>query len=108
MISPEHLYDMLSEHFPVCWYDWSEVSERDRPKEPPYCAILELRPRQLCADDKVYYSEPAYAVELYTKRRDYSSEALIESIFEENDVYYVKSERNYLREEKKMQIVYNI
>lgn len=107
-MAPEQLYDMLSESFPTCWYDWSEIAEKDRPKQPPYCAILELRPHQLGADDKVYHSEPAYAVELYTVRRDYESEALIESIFEENDIYYVKSERNYLREEKKMQIVYNI
>lgn len=107
-MTPEHLYDLLSAQFPACWYDWSEVAEKDRPKSLPYCAILELRPAQVDADDRVYHSEPQYAVELYTKRRDYESETLLESIFTENDIYYVKQERNFLREEKKMQIVYYI
>lgn len=107
-MTPEKLYELLSDQFPTCWYDFSEVSPEERPKHPPYCAILEQAPHRVDADDKVYHSEPAYIVELYTKRRDYGSEALIESIFEENDIYFVKSERNYLREERKMQIVYNI
>ncbi|MBR4554362.1 MAG: hypothetical protein IKO27_02080 [Ruminococcus sp.] len=107
-MTPEQLYTILSEHFPTCQYDWSEVSPDERPKSPPYCAILELKPDTLDADDKAYYSRPTYAVELYTKRRDYTSEGLIESIFERNDIYYIKSARVYLREEKKMQIVYNI
>ena len=107
-MTPEQLYAILSEFFPTCQYDWSEVSPAERPKEPPYCAILELAPTVLNADDKVYSSVPQYAVELYTKRRDYNSEALIESLFENNEIYYTKSARVYLREEKKMQIVYNI
>ena len=107
-MEPEHLYDLLSAQFPACWYDWSEVAEKDRPKSLPYCAILELEPDQTEADDKNYYSMRRYAVELYTKRRDYESETLIESIFDDNDIFYVKRERNFLREEKKMQIVYYI
>ena len=52
-MTPETLYELLSDSFPTCWYDWSEIAEKDRPKQPPYCAILELRPHQLCAEDKV-------------------------------------------------------
>ena len=108
MIEPERLYEMLAEHFPVCWYDFSEMSAEDRPKHPPYCAILEETAETVDADDEVYYSEAAYTVELYTVRRDYSSEKLIERLFRKNGIYYRKSARIYLKEEKKMQIIYSI
>ena len=107
-MTPEQLYEMLSGQFPTCWYDFSELPPEERPREPPYCAILEQAPHTVDADDGVYYSEPAYIVELYTKRRDYSSEAQIERLFGEHGIYFEKSARIYLREEKKMQIVYTI
>ncbi|MBR6968473.1 MAG: hypothetical protein IKH78_08065 [Ruminococcus sp.] len=107
-MTPEELYTLLSAKFPTCYYDFSEVKEADRPKNPPYCAILEDPPRSIKGDDKTYHLHPEYTVELYTSRADYISESTLEEIFDANDIYFEKAGKVYLREEKKMQIIYKI
>ena len=107
-MTPEQLYTLLSAKFPTCYYDFSEIKESDRPKHPPYCAILEDEPREFPADDKVYCMMPRYTVELYTTRSDYTSEGVLEGIFDTNDIFFEKAAKIYLREEKKMQIIYKL
>lgn len=107
-MTPEELYNILSAVFPTCYYDFSDIAVPDRPKSPPYCAILEDKPEEIPADDKVYHAIPRYTVELYTTRNDYISEGQLEDAFGDNDIHYEKMGKVYLREEKKMQIIYKI
>lgn len=107
-MTPEELYDMLSVKFPTCYYDFSNIKESDRPKHPPYCAILEKSPVRIDADDKVYYKKPAYIVELYTSRNDYESEDILEDLFDDNDIIWGKEDKTLLQEEKKFLTVYKI
>ena len=108
MITPEQLKDLLSAAFPTCYYDFSDIASPDRPKSPPYCAIIEEKPGTVLADDKVYYSEPTYSVELYTSRTDYASESVLEGIFDSNGIAFDKAGKLLLREEKKFMTVYKI
>ena len=107
-MTPEQLKDIISAEFPTCYYDWSDIATPDRPKYPPYCAIIEDKPGTVLADNKVYHSEPKYSVELYTSRADYASESLLEGLFDDNDIVYEKAGKVFLREEKKFMIVYKI
>jgi hypothetical protein len=108
IITAEHLYELLSAAFPTCFYDFSALKPEERPSEPPYCAILERAQSRVAADNKTYYKEPRYTVELYVKRNDYVSEDMLEAIFDENEIMYNKEAPSFIREEQKLLIVYHI
>jgi hypothetical protein len=108
ILTPEHLYDLLSASFPTCFYDFSALKPADRPSAPPYCAILEEAPGRIPADNKTYYQEPRYTVELYVTRTDYVSENTLEQIFSENEIYFDKDSKLFIRDENKILITYHI
>ena len=59
------------------------------------------------ADGKIYKRFDNYQVELYSDKKDLESEQLLENIFDENDIYYDKSE-TYIESEKMYQVIYEI
>lgn len=77
------------------------------PPVPPYVVYLFSYSSNFGADDKVYRENPNYQVELYSQVKDPAVERLIENLFDENEVYWEKSE-TYLDNEGLYQVLYEI
>ena len=77
------------------------------PPSPPYIVYLFAYSSNFGADNKVHKEIPNYQVELYTTIKDPASEALIENIFDANDIYWKKME-TYIESEGLFQVLYEI
>ena len=77
------------------------------PPSPPYIVYLFSYSSNFGADNKVYDAEKNFQVELYTKTKDPASEALIEDLFNANDIYWEKTE-TYIDSEGLYQVLYEI
>jgi len=77
------------------------------PPKPPYIVYLFSYTSNFSADNKVYSKIPHYQVELYTTKKDPTSEKLIEDLFDENDIYWDKTE-TYIESEDLYQVLYEI
>ena len=77
------------------------------PPTPPYIVYLFAYSSNFGADNKVHKEIPNYQVELYTKAKDPTSEALIEGLFDANDIYWEKTE-TYIEGEDLYQVLYEI
>jgi len=87
----------------VTYYEWP-INE-----SPPLPFICYFSPNEtaFAADNINYYSTPRFAVELYSKTRDLTTEALFEAKFKENHLYYTK-EAEYLDDERCWVTVFSI
>ena len=77
------------------------------PPIPPYIVYLFSYNSNFGADNKVYNAAKNGQVELYTTKKDLTSEALIESLFNANDIYWEKTE-TYIDSEGLYQVLYEI
>ena len=77
------------------------------PPSPPYIVYLFSYSSNFGADNKVYQKDFNYQVELYTTKKDLASEALIEDLFNANDIYWEKTE-TYIEGEGLYQVLYEI
>jgi hypothetical protein len=77
------------------------------PPQPPYIVYMFAYSSNFGADDKVYDIQGNYQVELYTTKKDLASEKLIENLFDENDIYWEKTE-TYIDSEGLYQVLYEI
>jgi hypothetical protein len=77
------------------------------PPEPPYIVYLFSYSSNFGADNKVHGKVNNYQVELYTKTKDPTSEALIEGLFDANEIYWDKTE-TYIESEGLYQVLYEI
>ena len=77
------------------------------PPSPPYMVYLFSYSSNFGADNKVYDAEKNFQVELYTTNKDPTSEALIEGLFDANDIYWDKTE-TYIESEGLYQVLYEI
>ena len=77
------------------------------PPSPPYMVYLFSYNTNFGADNKVYSGAKNFQVELYTKTKDPTSEALIEDLFDEHDIYWDKTE-TYIDSEGLYQVLYEI
>jgi hypothetical protein len=77
------------------------------PPSPPYIVYLFSYSSNFGADNKVHSQADNYQVELYTKTKDPTSEALIEGLFNTNDIYWEKTE-TYIDSEGLYQVLYEI
>lgn len=103
-MTKQELYTILKEKFTTSYYDYSGCEKMPK---PPYIAYLERPPDNFGADNKVYYSEPRYSVELYIKREDLESETKLEELFNESEIYWEKS-KSWIKELDLFQTVYFI
>lgn len=78
-----------------------------KPPEPPYIVYLFANSDNFGADDKVYVKLNNYQVELYSKKKDQASEEIIEGLFDENEIFYDKSEV-FIESEGLYQVMYEI
>ena len=77
------------------------------PPTPPYIVYLFAYSSNFGADNKVHKEIPNYQVELYTTKKDPASEKLIEDLFDENDIYWEKTE-TFIESEGLFQVLYEI
>lgn len=77
------------------------------PPEPPYIVYLFAYSSNFGADNKVHSQADNYQVELYTKTKDPAAEALIECLFDDNDMYWEKTE-TFIESEGLYQVLYEI
>ena len=77
------------------------------PPTPPYIVYLFSYSSNFGADNKVHSQADNYQVELYTTIKDPAAEALIEGLFDANDIYWDKTE-TYIDSEGLYQVLYEI
>jgi hypothetical protein len=77
------------------------------PPSPPYIVYLFAYSSNFGADNKVHSQADNYQVELYTKTKDRAAEALIEGLFDANEIYWDKTE-TYIDSEGLYQVLYEI
>jgi len=77
------------------------------PPTPPYIVYLFSYSSNFGADNKVHSQADNYQVELYTVKKDPTSEALIEGLFDANEIYWDKTE-TYIDSEGLYQVLYEI
>ncbi len=77
------------------------------PPSLPYIVYLFTFSNNLGADNKVYQKISNYQVELYSDKKDLTSEKLIEDLFDNNDIFYDKTE-TYIDSENFYQVMYEI
>ena len=73
----------------------------------PFVCFFTNEDAEFAADNVTYYARPRFSVELNSKYRDPSLEALFEEAFRANDLYYSK-EAVYLTDERCWETVYTI
>lgn len=73
----------------------------------PFVCFFTNEDAEFAADNVTYYARTRFSVELYSKYRDPSLEALFEEAFRANDLFYSK-EAVYLTDERCWETVYTI
>jgi len=101
-MTQNELYNLLkSTGLPVAYHHF------DEPPSLPYIIYLFTYSSNFAADSKIYKRFDNYQVELYSEKKDLESEQLLENVFDENDIYYDKSE-TYIESEEMYQVIYEI
>lgn len=101
------LYNILkSTGLPVA-YNHFKSSHGNSIPDPPYIVYLFTHSSNFGADNKVHHKANNYQVELYSVKKDLASEELLEDLFDENDIFYDKSE-TYIDSESLYQVIYEI
>jgi hypothetical protein len=77
------------------------------PPSPPYLVYLFSYSDNFGADNKVYQAIGYYQIELYTTKKDPTSEKLVEDLFDNNDIYWGKTE-TWIESENLYQVLYEI
>ena len=73
--------------------------------EPPYIVFNLPQNNDFGADNTNYVSIDTLNVELYTKNKDFQTEASVEAVLNQNGLFYEKNE-SYIRQENLYQISY--
>lgn len=91
---------------PVIYHHY-DADENNPPPKPPYLIYLFSHSSNFGADNKVYSKANNYQVELYTTKKDPTSEKLLEDLFDANGIYWEKTE-TYIENEGLYQVLYEI
>lgn len=73
--------------YPVAYRKFINTEENTTPK-PPFIIYIEGGSNNFGADNKVWAKVPSYEIELYTTIREFSLEAEIEKVLDDNNVFY--------------------
>ena len=96
------LFNLLkSTGLPVAYHHFAS------PPSPPYIVYLFSYSSNFGADNRVYNKQSNYQVELYSTKKDPASEKLLEDLFDDNDIYWEKTE-TYIESEGLYQVLYEI
>lgn len=88
MVSIKELMTQISKlGYPVAYRKFISTEEDPAPN-PPFIIYIEGGSDNFGADNKVWAKVPSYEIELYTTVREFSIEAEIEKILDDNNVFY--------------------
>jgi len=73
--------------------------------EPPFICYLLPDSNNFSADGKVYFKANEVHIELYTDKKDLSVEEMVETVLEENSIFYNKTEV-WIESEKLYEVLY--
>lgn len=103
-MSYENISTMIESFgLPYAYYQFPEGTGQ----EPPFVVFFYSDIDDVYADDANYQRIVTLNIELYTREKDFDSEATIESVLADNDLTYYKEE-NYIDSEKMYQIAYEM
>jgi hypothetical protein len=88
---------------PYAYYQFPDNTEQP----PPFICFYYDSSRDLMADNKNYQKIERLVVELYTKEKDFSTEATVESTLTSNGLTYSRAEQ-FLDDQHMMVEVYDI
>ncbi|PEL13788.1 hypothetical protein [Bacillus sp. AFS017336] len=74
---------------------------------PPFICYLETDTDNFFADNKVYQKAINVLIELYTKKKDSTTELIIEQLLDDNEIPYLSSSR-YIESENIFQKTYEV
>lgn len=101
------LYELLvTTGIPVEYLEFVNEPENPVPN-PPFIVYFFIDSDNFGADNKVYKRISNYAVELYTEKKDITNEVIIENLFDDNDIFWDKSE-TYIHSEGMYEVRYVI
>lgn len=85
-------------------FAYDHFAEGEAPS-PPFICYLLPGSNNFAADGRVYHKFNQVHLELYTDLKDLSLEAKLESAFDNNDIFYNKSE-TWIDSEKLYEVLY--
>ena len=98
----EQLYQLLQKmKLPLAY------SHFNKSQEPPYLVYFTEDTSNFGADNKVYFKETNWTIELYTDKKELNLETKLEVLLEDAELYYEKYEA-YIDTEKMYQVRYEI
>lgn len=97
------IYTVISAKFSAAYWAFPE---NDAP-EMPFVTIFEEGTDNFGADNKVYHVRKLISVELYTRTKSPDDEATLEGIFNENDLFWNKTE-THLDDENAYEVLYTL
>ena len=77
---------LLTTDMPVAYRSYNS------PPPLPYLVYFLDDTNNFGADDKVYQQEGNYIIELYTEKHDPTVQEQVEKLFDDNDIYWEKTE----------------
>lgn len=98
----EQLYELLKQmKLPLAYSHFSKA------QNPPYLVYFTEDSNTFAADNRVYFKEANWVIELYTDKKDLNLETRLEVLLEDAELYYEKYEA-YIDTEKMYQIRYEL
>lgn len=86
-------------------FAYDHFAEGESPDPPFICYLIE-RSENFAADGRVYFKINRVHIELYTDVKDPSVEAVVESVLDENEIFYNRSEV-WIESEKLYEVLYS-
>ena len=86
-------------------YAYDHFAEGESP-DPPFICFLYPRAKNFGADNLVYHHFNRLAIEVYTDYKDPDTEAAIEEVLTEHELFYEKSEV-WIETEKMYEVLYD-
>ena len=87
-------------------YAYDHFAEGESP-DPPFICFLYPRAKNFGADNRVYHHFNRLAIEVYTDYKDPDTEAAIEEVLTEHELFYEKSEV-WIETEKMYEVLYEL
>lgn len=98
----KQIKQMLDEtNLPVNYLQW----EMGHAPRLPFILFYYPERNDFKADNTNYVHVEKLAIELYTKNKDFATEALVESVLESHEIVYIKEE-SYIPSEHMYEILY--